>query len=100
MPILRESRVFINMIQNLNEFASEIIPKHKLLIAASLAYLVDTEDFITHRDQYITCRDDVDELVRCKEQVLQGLMTDLEKKKIVRPLMDAIDKAKRQMRFK
>jgi hypothetical protein len=87
-------------IRNLTEFGTEIIPKHKLLVATALAYLVDTEDFLTHRDQYIIGREDIEDLVRCKEQVLQGLMTDLEKKKVIRPLIDAIDKAKRQMRFK
>lgn len=100
MPILRDNRIFMKMVRNLVEFGSEIIPKHKLLIATSLAYLVDTEDFLTHRDQYIFGKEDIEDLVRCKEQVLQGLMTDLEKKKVIRPLIDTIDKAKRQMRFK
>lgn len=100
MPIIRENRLFIKIVQNLNEFAADMIPKQKLLIATALALLVDTEDFIIHRDQYITCREDVEDLVRCKEQVLTSLMTDLEKKRVIRPLVDSIDKAKRQLRFK
>lgn len=100
MPIIRENRLFMKIVQNLNEFAADIIPKQKLLIATALALLVDTEDFIIHRDQYITCREDVEDLVRCKEQVLTTLMTDLEKKRVIRPLVDSIDKAKRQLRFK
>eukprot|EP01033_Poteriospumella_lacustris_P009517 gene9517-6820_t len=82
MPIVRENRIFMKTIRNLTEFGTEIIPKHKLLVATALAYLVDTEDFLTHRDQYIIGREDIEDLVRCKEQVLQGLMTDLEKKKL------------------
>ena len=73
------------------------IHQHRLVAAQALSLMVDTEDFLTHKSEYYA-NEDVEALLQLKENVLQDLMSDLDARKLVRPLVDAIDKAKRLMR--
>lgn len=100
MPIVRERRIFVLAARVLTVYEAQLIPKHKFLAAEALAFLVDTEDFQTHRDSYIQGADDLNALLYLKETILQPLMADMDKRKVIRPLIDSIDKAKRQLRFK
>jgi hypothetical protein len=98
MAHIRDRRIFMRAASVLNLYGSEITPTYQFLAAEALALLADTEDFVTNKTAYVTSREEVDELVMLKETLLQSLMTDLDKRKVIRPLMDSIDKLKRQMK--
>lgn len=98
MPLVRERVLFMKLSRFLARFHSQLIPRQRFLCAETLSYFVDTEDFVTNRDQYIVDRSEVEELSALKENVLSALMTELETKKVIRPLLDSIEKAKRQIR--
>ena len=65
----------------------------------TLSLLVDTDDFGTYRSHYYD-NEDVETLLSLKENCLNELFTDFENRKVVRPLIDCIEKAKRQARLK
>lgn len=101
MPIVREKGIFMLLIRVLNQFCTPIensIPKiHRLKAAETLALLVETEDFSTHRSSYYVASD-VDAMVELKECCLKDLLTDMDTRRTIRPLVDCIERAKRQMR--
>jgi len=96
MPYIRERKVFTTAARVLNVFGKQLVKSHRLIAVESLALIVDSEDFATNPRQYIG-PEDLDIMLELKENVLQELMQDMEKRKVVRPLVDAIDKAKRQL---
>ena len=61
-----------------------------------MSILVETEDFVTYREKYVTT-EDIDNLVEIKKEILMPLQSALkpEKRRALRPLSDAIDKCKR-----
>ncbi len=81
----------------LSMYGTGLLKVHKLKAAEALALLAETEYFTTYRGQFIDGEgsDDVAKLLEFKEIFLTDLMTDFENRKGVRPLVDAIDKAKR-----
>jgi hypothetical protein len=95
MPLIRERRIFVQAVKLLNLLGHNVLKAHRLIACQALSLLVDTEDFITHKESYYT-NDDVDALVALKETIVQDLMSDFDNRKLVRPLADCIDKAKRQ----
>ena len=97
MPILRNERVFIVGIKFLNKY-SEALPVPTLLkCLQALAHLADSEEFSTYRDIHIDTGngEEMSLLLSFKEKCLADYSTDMEKRKIVRPLVDAIDRAER-----
>lgn len=96
MPYLRERKIFTTAVRVLSIFGAKMVKSHRLIAVESLAFIVDTEDFATNPRQYIAA-EDLELLLEFKETVLLELMQDTEKRKVIRPLVDAIDKAKRQL---
>lgn len=99
MPLFRERQIFPKAVKVLVQFGHNILRTHRFVAAQSLALLVDTEDFITHRANYYT-HADLEKLIELKETILVDLMSDFDNRKTIRPLVDCIDKAKRQARSK
>jgi hypothetical protein len=77
-----------------------LLSAHVLVSVETLSLLADTEDFQTHRQQYIRSVDDVTLLLSLRASCLVPLQSEMDKRKLVRPLIDAIDRAKRQYRLK
>ena len=94
MPLMRERRVFMQAVKLLNLLGHNVLKAHRLIACQALSLIVDTEDFITHKDSYYS-NDDVDSMIELKENIVQDLMSDFDNRKLVRPLSDCIDKAKR-----
>ena len=69
-------------------------------ILESLSLIADTDDFKTYTIQYITNISDVEELIELKTNVLQGLLTNMENRRMIRSLLDCIDKSKRTHKLK
>ncbi len=106
MPLVRERHIFMLAINALSHYGSitgekELQKIHKLKIAESLALLCQTEDFTTYRNLHHNSGSDVEVMSLLKDRVLTDLAgTNMDHKKIIRPLVDAIDKAKRMARTK
>jgi len=104
MPIIREKQIFLKGISVLNFFHHHILKPHRLIACEALALLVKTEDFQTYTNQYYDIRNqyDVEKLLYFREEILNDLIghNELENKKLVRPLIDLIDKVKRLTRSK
>jgi hypothetical protein len=73
---------------------------HLVKIAEALALMTQSEDFSTYRAQYYNSGTDLEKLLELKETVLPDLIADPDNKKLLRPLLDNIDKAKRLARAK
>ena len=79
----------------LNRFHDDLQPPSLLKVVEALSLLADSEDFSTYRDRHIPLSgENIDLLSSLKEYCLTELLSS-ENRKIVRPLADAIDKAKR-----
>jgi hypothetical protein len=100
MPLLREKNIFMLGIKVLNRCAYGLLKVHRLKAAESLALLAGTEDFLTYRSQYINNVQDVQALIHFKETCLIDFLNDFETKKILRPLLDCIDRSKRLFKLK
>ena len=107
MSTIRERRVFMLGVHVLVQMASireGAAPKmqkiHLVKIAEALALLTQTEDFGTYRSQYHNSGTDLEKLIELKDTVLPELIAEPENKKLLRPLIDSIDKAKRLARAK
>ena len=63
----------------------------------SLAHLVESEEFGTYRDSHIdmSSGEHMELLLVFKEKCLIPYSGDFEKRKVVRPLIDTVDKAER-----
>jgi len=97
MPLIRERRVFILSCQLLSKFSkANLLTAHKLKAAQALALLTETEDFSTHTGQYYSA-DDTTVLIELREGLLSELMRDFTNRKLIRPLVDSIDRAKRKL---
>lgn len=74
-----------------------LLSPHRLKCLEALALIADTEDFATYPSEYYcTTMDDVDVMLTVQEKVLSEFQNDMEKRKLVRPLVDCIGRAKRQ----
>jgi hypothetical protein len=97
MPIVRDRHIFIQAARLLNLLGHDILRIHRLRAAQALSLLADSEDFITHTDEHYKPAD-VSDMIDLKDNILMDLMSDMENRKSVRPLVDAIDKAKRKLK--
>ncbi len=95
MPYIRERKIFVKAVQVLTSFGPLMVKAQRQIAAEALALIADSEDFSTNTRQHYDASD-LPLMLECKEKVLSELMQDLDKRKLVRPLVDAIDKAKRQ----
>lgn len=79
------------------QYGPRLLPVHQLKACQALSAVAETEHFITYFDSYIniTSGDDVEVLSKLKDSVLAEVTKDFANRKLVRPLVDAIDKSKR-----
>lgn len=85
------SKHFFYIIQILKK---KLLSAHLIKISEALAMICETEDFVTCKEDYYT-HDDVDILLDLKLKCLSDIGKDYNVKKLIRPLMDSIDKANR-----
>ena len=97
MPILRNERVFIVGVKFLNKYAQALPLSTLLKCLQSLAHLVESEEFGTYRDSHIDMGngEHMELLLVFKGKCLIPYSGDFENRKIVRPLIDTVDKAER-----
>lgn len=105
MPLVRERRLFMLGVHVLTHLCSikgekQLQKSHRLKAAEALALLCQTEDFGTYRAQHYSNGVDVEKMSELKDLGLADLMTNFDDKKVIRPLVDAIEKAKRLARSK
>lgn len=105
MPLVRERRLFMLGVHVLTHLCSikgekQLQKPHRLKAAEALALLCQTEDFGTYRAQHYSNGVDVEKMSELKDLGLADLMTNFDDKKVIRPLVDAIEKAKRLARSK
>ena len=99
MPTIRERGLFMLSINLIERVHTGVLAIHILKALGALSLMTGTEDFSTYTNQYIKY-DNVATLIEFKAQCLVPLQTDFENRKTIRPLVDCIDKAKRQNRLK
>lgn len=104
MPAIRESGLLLTAIQFLLRIHPYLLDQGvdiNVLFTTleALSLLVDTEDFETYKKEYIKDEADAVILIRFKEIVLQPYLSDMAKKKLIRSLIDCIDRAKRQYKL-
>ena len=86
----------VNLIQ---QVYNGVLGVHILKALSSLALMAGSEDFRTYTNQYIL-DENVATLTDFKASCLASFQSDFEERKVIRPLVDCIDKAKRQNRRK
>ena len=97
MPLIREKRILMLSIHFLNLYHKDLLTVHILKASEALSLLVDTDDFKTYRDVYIADVHDAKSLLIFKTSCLDKIL-DFQSKKLIRPLLDSIDRAKRKYR--
>ncbi len=97
---MRERNLFMMAARVADAVSAMLLSQHLVVAVETLSLLADTEDFQTHKQAYVATAADAEMLVAFKTRCLTPLMTDMEKRKAARHLVDAIDRAKRQFRLK
>lgn len=100
MPFLREHGIFMHSVKFALFIHDQIPETYIMKILESLSLITDTDDFKTYTIQYITNASDVEELIELKTNVIQGLLTTMDNRRILRSLLDCIDKSKRTYKLK
>lgn len=99
MPTVRERGIFIMCIQLIEKIDSGVLDVHILKGLSALSLMTDTEDFNTYTNQYIK-PENVVTLVNFKTSRIAPFQSDLRNNNSIRPLINSIDKAKRQSKMK
>ena len=96
MPLIRSQGLFMIIIKYIFKISNYITDDIMIDILETMSILVETEDFVTYREKYVSA-EDIDNLVEIKKEILMPLQSALkpEKRRALRPLSDAIDKCKR-----
>lgn len=79
---------------------TKLLSEHVLKMIQSLSLLVETEDYSTYRDQYISSPDELEKVINLQAACVAEYNKDMNNKKITRPFMEAVEKAKRSLKFK
>lgn len=103
MPSIRVNNIFMNMVKTLlhdKVKAGGFTPSMMSKAVETLSFIVQTEDFATYRDEYVGgehSSSNLQHLLIFKSEVLAPMLKELpmERKRLLRPLSDAIDKTKR-----
>ncbi len=92
MPCIREKEILLNGIYFLNLF-HDFLPVPVLMkCIGALSLIVQTEDYLTYRDIYLKTSINDEIIFAFKENCLKKYHMKSEYRKIVRPLMDEIDR--------
>ncbi|ETV71902.1 hypothetical protein H257_13032 [Aphanomyces astaci] len=91
MPLVLEKQLFALLASHIQRHWKSFSDTDVIVACEVLALLCDTEDFQTHGPSYVssaqTCRD----LRAIQEDILDGLMEDLDMRKKLRPLLDVVN---------
>jgi hypothetical protein len=60
MPIIRQRKIFMLCVNMMELIYTKLLASHVLKMIESLSLLVETEDFITYRDQYISSPEELE----------------------------------------
>ena len=99
MPFIRERGVFVTaarvivMYHESGKVASNVL--YKCCVALSM--LVDTDDFVTYTTEYVTSSD-LDCCTKLHALCMKEYQGDSASRAAMRPLLDCINKLKRQLR--
>lgn len=96
MPIARTRGLFMLAARWLEAYHRSLMGDDVIKAAEAMALFVETEDFTTYRDKYITSISDSACLQNIKNDCLSAFSSDFDVKRKIRPLLDAIDQAKRR----
>jgi hypothetical protein len=99
MPTIRERGIFMMCINLIENIERGVLDVHILKALSALSLMTETEDFTTFTNQYIK-PEDVITLVNFKTDRIAPFQTDIRNNNTIRPLINSIDKAKRQNRMK
>lgn len=100
MGVLRQRGVFLKISRFLLKYNAHLSIKAQTIIVNALSAIAETEDFATFRDEYVASADEVDTLLELRSEVLLAFQHDTEKRRMMRPLNDAVDQLKRKHRLK
>jgi hypothetical protein len=100
MPSIRQRKIFMLCINMMELVYTKVLAVHVLKMIEALSLLVETEDYSTYRDQYISSPEELEKLINLQTVCIAEYNKEMSHKKITRPLMEAIDKAKRTLKFK
>jgi hypothetical protein len=100
MPLVREYKLFTlsaKLVALLYSF-NVVAVSHLFKICEALAMIVDTEDYNTYTAQYFDVKDsdDVEQLMKLHAVCTKEFQNDSTYRGGIRPLMDALNKVKRQ----
>jgi hypothetical protein len=96
MPLFRKEGTFTYIVRILMR-VKDVLPEADMLKACeALSIIVQTEDYNTYREEYISSAD-LENFLDFKKEVLTPLQSKLaaDQRRLVRPMGDAIDKSKR-----
>lgn len=96
MPILREKRVFMMGIEWLTLYSGSLLSIHVIKATEAMGLIADTDDFKTFRDEYISNAKDARLLQDFKGKCIDKHLSEFPQKKIIRPLIDSIERARRK----
>jgi hypothetical protein len=98
--ILRSRRAFINGARLLATYHT-LLPRSQVSkVAEALSLIAACEDFNTYFNEYVSGRDEAELLGDLKVKCLAVFATDMEARRMLRPLSDAVDKAQRKYKKK
>lgn len=102
MPIIREKNIFMNGVKFLSVYYPAMTAVDALRALEALSGLVQTEDFQTYKERYVSHTDNADAfvLIEFRETVLLKYQDDFKTRRIVRPLLDLVQNLSRSFNFK
>ena len=100
MPSIRQQKVFMSAVNMMELIHTKVLSVHVLKMIEALSLLVETEDYSTYRDKYISSPEELERVINLQTICIAEYNKDMSNRKITRPFMEAIDKAKRNLKFK
>lgn len=100
MPKIREKNIFMNGVKFVTIYHSSLSGADALKAVEALSGLVQTEDFQTYKDMYVSQQEDAYTLIEFRESVLMHYQDDFKTRRIVRPLIDVVQNVSRNFNFK
>lgn len=98
MPFILEEKVLPSAAAHLHKYYTKMSEDDIIRGAQALAIICDSEDFGMHPEQYISSNHEKRTLVNLKDDFLADLVADdIDIRRSVRPLLDQIDKAERDL---
>lgn len=96
MLIARNRNIFMLGARWIEMYHRRLMGPDVMKCLESLSLFVETEDFSTYKDKYIASASDSACLQTIKTECLSAYDSDFEVRRKIRPLLDAIDQAKRR----